>query len=75
VVVAGPSTGHANLAVSFEQVSGEVQYGGAPKVNTFTVGGGGPVAPAARVAQPAVGTLTWFGRKLDLFLGAYFMAL
>jgi hypothetical protein len=54
VVAAGPSTGRDNLAVSFEQVSGEAQYGGAPKADALTVGGGGgPVAPAARVSQPA----------------------
>jgi hypothetical protein len=54
VVAAGPSTGRDNLAVSFEQVSGEAQYGGAPKADALTVGGGGgPVVPAARVSQPA----------------------
>jgi hypothetical protein len=51
VVAARPSTGHANLDVSFEQVSGEVQHGGGPKVDAFTVSGGGPVAPV--VGTPA----------------------
>jgi hypothetical protein len=46
----------ANLAVSFEQVSGEAQYGGAPKSDVPTVGGGGPAATAAAGSFPVVGT-------------------
>jgi hypothetical protein len=46
----------ANLAVTFEQVSGDAQYGGAPQSDALTVGGGGPVAIAAAGSRPGVGT-------------------
>jgi hypothetical protein len=47
----------ANLAESFEQVSGEAQYGGAPKNDVPTVVGGGPAAFAQAGSLPAVGTI------------------
>jgi hypothetical protein len=42
--------------VTFEQVSGDEQYGGAPPRDELTVGGGGPAAIAAAGSLPVVGT-------------------
>jgi hypothetical protein len=41
------STATTNLSVTFEQVSGEAQFGGAPPRDELVVGGGGPAAAAA----------------------------
>jgi hypothetical protein len=54
---AAGTTAPSNLTVTFEQVSGEAQFGGAPPRNALTVGGGGPGATAAAGSRPAVGTV------------------
>jgi hypothetical protein len=55
--IAGESSATSNLSVTFEQVSGEAQFGGAPPRNEPTVGGGGPAAISQAGSQPAVGTV------------------
>jgi hypothetical protein len=50
------TTAPSSLTVAFEQVSGDVQVGGAPPRNELIVGGGGPEATAAAGSLPAVST-------------------
>jgi hypothetical protein len=50
------TTAPSNLTVTFEQVSGDAQFGGASSRDDPTVGGGGPAATAAAGSLPAAGT-------------------
>ena len=50
------TTAPSNLTVTFEQVSGDAQFGGASPRDEPTVGGGGSEATAAAGSLPVVGT-------------------